>query len=265
MQNHLVRSKTIGVTGNGGRGTAGAGPGRDLLYSEHFPAGYFPIPYTLGSPDAEPFPQPPPLREPLEAALFGKWDRPGNPHLVWRIDATRVNFALTKGVLSRFCCAVMGRYPTTLAVELKLSQVIPEAFNKTLKLCTAAASKEFVNILDLQEKPSKGLDPEEQWLCVDPVKKSGWTHRTEGVFLPLLCVCVCVCVCVLRRYGTAHLWHRVALCTIWCWRTGFSREAPRPWHERRHYKPGSIVEPWHWTRPRRTGCKGNTSAGQGRP
>ena len=31
MQN-LVRSKTIGVTGNGGRGTAGAGPGRNLLY-----------------------------------------------------------------------------------------------------------------------------------------------------------------------------------------------------------------------------------------
>ena len=31
MQN-LVRSKTMGVTGNGGRGTAGAGPGRDLLY-----------------------------------------------------------------------------------------------------------------------------------------------------------------------------------------------------------------------------------------
>ena len=31
MQN-LVRSKTIGVTGNGGRGTAGDGPGRDLLY-----------------------------------------------------------------------------------------------------------------------------------------------------------------------------------------------------------------------------------------
>ena len=29
---HLVRSETIGVTGNGGRGTAGAGPGRDLLY-----------------------------------------------------------------------------------------------------------------------------------------------------------------------------------------------------------------------------------------
>ena len=31
MQN-LVRSKTLGVTGNGARGTAGAGPGRDLLY-----------------------------------------------------------------------------------------------------------------------------------------------------------------------------------------------------------------------------------------
>ena len=31
MQN-LVRSKTMGVTGSGGRGTAGAGPGRDLLY-----------------------------------------------------------------------------------------------------------------------------------------------------------------------------------------------------------------------------------------
>ena len=28
--------------------------------SEHFPAGYFPIPYTLTPPDAESFPQPPP-------------------------------------------------------------------------------------------------------------------------------------------------------------------------------------------------------------
>ena len=143
-----------------------------------FPGGYFPIPYTLTSPDAESFPQLPPLREPLEAALFGKWDQPGNPHLVWRIDATRVNFALTRGVLSRFCCAVMGRYPTTLAVELKLSQVTLEAFNKTLKLCTAAASKEFVNVLDLQEMPPQGLGPQEQWLWVDLVKKSGWTHRT---------------------------------------------------------------------------------------
>ena len=120
-----------------------------------FHGGYFPIPYTLTSPDAESFPQLPPLREPLEAALFGKWDQPGNPHLVWRIDATRVNFALTRGVLSRLCCAVMGRYPTTLAVELKLSQVTLEAFNKTLKLCTAAASKEFVNVLDLQEMPPR--------------------------------------------------------------------------------------------------------------
>ena len=33
--------------------------------SEHFPAGYFPIPYTLTPPDAESFPQPPPLRQPL--------------------------------------------------------------------------------------------------------------------------------------------------------------------------------------------------------
>ena len=40
MQN-LVRSKIIGVTGNGGRGTAGAGPGRDLLYgSRGVPAPY---------------------------------------------------------------------------------------------------------------------------------------------------------------------------------------------------------------------------------
>ena len=57
---------------------------------------------------------------------------------------------------------MMGRYPTTLAVELKLSQVTLEGLNKTLKLCTAAASKEFVNVLALQEKPPKGLDPEEQ-------------------------------------------------------------------------------------------------------
>ena len=40
MQN-LVRSKTIGVTGNGGRGTAGAGSGRDLIYgSRGLPAPY---------------------------------------------------------------------------------------------------------------------------------------------------------------------------------------------------------------------------------
>ena len=37
----LVRSKTMGVTGNGGRGTAGAGPGRNLLYgSRGLPAPY---------------------------------------------------------------------------------------------------------------------------------------------------------------------------------------------------------------------------------
>ena len=40
MQN-LVRSKTIGVTGNSRRGTAGAGPGRDLSYaSRGVPAPY---------------------------------------------------------------------------------------------------------------------------------------------------------------------------------------------------------------------------------
>ena len=73
---------------------------------------------------------------------------------------------------------MMGRYPTTLAVEWKLSQVTLESLNKTL--CTAAASKEFVNVLELQEKPPKGLGPDEQWLWVGPVKKSGWTHRTAS-------------------------------------------------------------------------------------
>ena len=73
---------------------------------------------------------------------------------------------------------MMGRYPTTLAVELKLSQVTLAGLNKTLKLCTAAASKECVNVLALQEMPPQGLDPEEQWLWVDLVRKSGWTHRT---------------------------------------------------------------------------------------
>ena len=130
--------------------------------SEHFPAGCFPIPYTLTPPDAESFPKLPPLRQPLEAALFSKWDQPGNPYLVWRMDATRVNFALTRGVLSRFCCAVMGRYATTLAVELKLSQVTLAGLNENLKLCIAAASKEFVNVVALQEMPPEGLDFEEQ-------------------------------------------------------------------------------------------------------
>ena len=73
---------------------------------------------------------------------------------------------------------MIGRYPTTLAVELQLSQVTLAGLNKTLKLCTAAASKEFVNALALQEMRPQGLDPEEQWLWVDPVKKRGWKHPT---------------------------------------------------------------------------------------
>ena len=148
--------------------------------SEHFPVGFFPIRYTLTLQDAESFPQLPPLREPLEAALFGKWDQLGSPYLVCQIDATRVHFALTRGVLSRFCCAVMGWYRATLGVELKLSEVTLEGLSRTLKLCTAEASKEFVSVLQLQQMPPQGLDPKEQWLWPDPVKKRGWTHRTAA-------------------------------------------------------------------------------------
>ena len=50
MQN-LVRSKTIEVTGNGGRRTPGAGPGRDLLYGSRGRTG------DLGP--HEPFPRTP--------------------------------------------------------------------------------------------------------------------------------------------------------------------------------------------------------------
>ena len=51
MQN-LVRSKTIGVTGNGGRGTAGAGPGRDLFVvaEEYLPLTAAPGTWTLMRP-----------------------------------------------------------------------------------------------------------------------------------------------------------------------------------------------------------------------
>ena len=51
MQN-LVRSKTIGVTGNGQRGKAGAGPGRDLLYGKEGPYQDRPLmcPFCLSSP-----------------------------------------------------------------------------------------------------------------------------------------------------------------------------------------------------------------------
>ena len=45
MQN-LVRSETVGVTGNGGRGTAGAGPGRDLLYMYPFLMESLSVDYT---------------------------------------------------------------------------------------------------------------------------------------------------------------------------------------------------------------------------
>ena len=143
-----------------------------------FPEAIFPSPKSSPPRTPNPFPSCPPSANPWRPPSSASGTSRANPYLVWRIDTTRVNFALTRGVLSRFCCAVMGRYPTTLAVELKLSQVTLEAFNKTLKLCTAAASKEIVNVLDPQEKPPQGLDPEEQWLWVDPVKKSGWTHRT---------------------------------------------------------------------------------------
>ena len=72
-----------------------------------------------------------------------------------------------------------GAVPHDARGPIELSCVITLAdLNKTAKLCTAAASKEFVNVLALQEMPPQGLDPQEQWLLVDPVKKSGSKHPT---------------------------------------------------------------------------------------
>ena len=64
--------------------------------SEHFPGGYFPIPYTLTSPDAESFPQLPPLREPLEAALFVPFvNRPFESEIHGTVNFTQ------------FCCVLL--------------------------------------------------------------------------------------------------------------------------------------------------------------
>ena len=67
----LIRSKSAGVTG--GRGTAGAGPGRDLLYKKHTEqCGYDHAPVTRGRMRAQfPLPHGPCISYALVQATVG--------------------------------------------------------------------------------------------------------------------------------------------------------------------------------------------------
>ena len=89
MQN-LVRSKTIEVTGNGGRGTAGAGPGRDL----HYGSRGVPAPYrrTGDSGPHEPCPRTRRVQivESVESTPDqGCWSEPGQAASGTRANVTR--------------------------------------------------------------------------------------------------------------------------------------------------------------------------------
>ena len=141
--------------------------------SEHFPAGYFPIPYTLTPPwTPNPSPSSPSSANPWRPPSLASGTSRAIP--TWPGELTPpASTSPGPGVYQQVLLC-----PTTLAVELKLSQVSLAGLNKSLKLCTAAASKEFVNSLALQEMLPQGLDPEQQWLWVDRVKESVWKRPT---------------------------------------------------------------------------------------
>ena len=76
----LVEGKTLGVTGNGGRGTAGAGPGRDPLT----PRGAHQRPLLLLlQPQVTPRNAPKGITLPLRGITRRRGDWPGWPSLSW--------------------------------------------------------------------------------------------------------------------------------------------------------------------------------------
>ena len=63
-----------------------------------------------------------------------------------------MKFASERGVLGRFACGVVKRFPTTLAVLLRVNRETSFDLNKTIRLCALAGHKEFVNVHKLGTK-----------------------------------------------------------------------------------------------------------------
>ena len=100
------------------------------------------------------------------------------PFFLWRMNCTHVLFALERGVLSRFACAVFKRFPTTLVVFLRLNHKTSLALNNTITLCSLVGHKEFVNVHKLSTKQHEDVDAGQRWMWVDPIKKAVWRNKT---------------------------------------------------------------------------------------
>ena len=89
-----------------------------------------------------------------------------------------MRFALQRAILSRFACGMASRFPTTLAIFLRLNHKTSLALNNTIKLCASAADKEFVNVHKFSTKQPNDVDADQRWMWVDPIKKAVWRNKT---------------------------------------------------------------------------------------
>ena len=116
-------------------------------HAQNLPRSHHVIPYRLTADDMPEFRRPPNLHTAVKGVLMmAGWESKVDPFYIWRIDATRVHFALIKGALSRFACAVQTRYLSTLAVMIWLSQKLVSCLTNTIHLCSPAGTKEFVDV-----------------------------------------------------------------------------------------------------------------------
>ena len=109
--------------------------------AEHSPGGFLPMSYWLTAEDMPTFPNLPQGRVDAQGGILAEagWNFQENeePFYIWRINYTHVHFALERGVLGRFACGVVKRFPTTLAVFLRLNHKTSLALSNTIKLCAS--------------------------------------------------------------------------------------------------------------------------------
>ena len=84
---------------------------------------------------------------------------------------------------------MVRRFPTTLAVFLRLNHKTSLALNNTIKLCASTGHKEFVNVHKLSTKQPEGVDVDQGCMWFDRIKKAVWRNRTttDAVVLDSCC------------------------------------------------------------------------------
>ena len=121
------------------------------------PPGFLSMSYWLKAEDMSTFPNIPQGLVDAQGRILAEavwnFEEHEEPHLAKLLDNfTFVHFALERGVLSRFACRVVKRFPTTLAVFLRLNHKTSLALNNTIRMCASTGHKEFVNVHKLSTK-----------------------------------------------------------------------------------------------------------------